>query len=261
MLRFSGKVAVITGSASGIGRATALKFGQEGAKVVIADFDQKGGEETVRLIKDSKGEAFFVKVDVTKADEVQNMVERTVKEYGRLDIIFNNAGTEGPIKLLHETTEQEFNKVIDINLKGVFLCSKHVIPQMIKQGGGVIVNASSESAIIGHAQWSIYCASKAGVMLLTKAMAAEYGRRNIRVNCTCPAPVLTPMLEREAIALGKEQTYESFKAMSVFGRSAKPEEIANVVAFLASDDASWITGAAINVDGGWTATAGGGWTK
>ena len=261
-LRFKHKVVVITGGGSGIGRATALRFAGEGAKVVIADFDPKGGEETVKMIKDKNGEAFFVKTDATKAADVQNMVDQTVKKYGSLDIIFNNAGTEGPIKLLHEITEQEFDKTININLKGVFLCSKYVIPQMIKQGGGVIVNASSESAILGHNLYSIYCASKAGVMLLTKSMSGELARYNIRVNCTCPAPVLTPMLEREAAVLGREKTMTSFKTMTPFGRTAKPEEIASVVAFLASDDASWITGAAINVDGGYTAQGGGGgWSE
>jgi NAD(P)-dependent dehydrogenase (short-subunit alcohol dehydrogenase family) len=262
MSRFSGKVAVITGGGSGIGRATAIRFAEEGAKVVIADFHPKGGEETVRLIKNKNGEAYFVKTDVTKADDVKNMVEQTVKRYGSLNIIFNNAGTEGPIKLLHETTEQEFDKTISINVKGVFLCCKHVIPQMIKQGGGVIINAASESAILGHNLYSIYCASKAGVMLITKAMSGEVAQYNIRVNCTCPAPVMTPMAEREAAVLGREKTLASFKAMSPFGRAAKPEEIANVVAFLASDDASWITGAAINVDGGYTAQGGGGgWSE
>ena len=261
-MRFSGKVAVVTGGGSGIGRATALKFAQEGAKVVIVDFDQKGGEESVSLIRSKNGEAFFVKTDVTKADQVQNMVDQIVNKYGSLNIIFNNAGTEGPMKLLHETTEQEFDKTININLKGVFLCSKYVLPQMIKQGGGVIINAASESGLIGHNQYSAYCASKAGVILLTKCMSGEYGRHSIRVNCTCPAPIMTPMLMREAEYLGKEKSLASFKIMSPFGRAGKPEEIANVVTFLASDEASWITGATINVDGGYAAQGGGGgWTE
>jgi len=261
-MRFTGKVAVVTGGGSGIGRATALKFAEEGAKVVIADFDQKGGEETVSLIRNKNGESFFVKTDVTKAGQVQNMVEQTIKKYGSLNIIFNNAGIEGPIKLLHETTEQEFDKTININLKGVFLCSKYVLPQMIKQGGGVIINAASEAGLLGHNLYSAYCASKAGVVLLTKSMSGEYGRYNIRVNCTCPAPILTPMAMREAQVLGKEKTLASFKTMSPFGRAGKPEEVAKVVAFLASDDASWITGAAVNVDGGYYAQGGGGgWTE
>lgn len=262
MKRFDGKVTVITGGGSGVGRATALRFAAEGSKVVVADIDPKGGEETINRVKSENGEAFFVKTDVTKADEARNMVEQTVKKYGGINVLFNNAGYEGPIKLTHETTEQEFYKTIDTNVKGVFLCSKYVVPQMIKQGGGVIINAASEAGLIGHSQYSIYCGSKAAVILMTKAMAAEYGKNNIRVNCTCPAPIDTPMLAREIAVIGGEKTKAAFNAMSPFGRIAKPEEVAAVVAFLASEDASWITGAAINVDGGWVGTGGaGGWTE
>jgi NAD(P)-dependent dehydrogenase (short-subunit alcohol dehydrogenase family) len=261
-LRFSNKVAAITGSGSGIGRATAIRFAREGAKVVVSDIDTAGGEETVKMIQKNGGEAFFINVNVTKASDIENLVQTTVSKYGTLDIIFNNAGYEGPIKILHECSEDDFYRTIDINLKGVFLCSKHVIPQMIKQGGGVIINAASEAGQIGHSLYSIYCAAKAGVILLTKAMSAEYGQYNIRVNCTVPAPVSTPMAAREAEILGKEETEAAFKSMSPFGRAAKPEEIASVVAFLASEDANWITGAAINVDGGYTASGGGGgWTE
>jgi NAD(P)-dependent dehydrogenase (short-subunit alcohol dehydrogenase family) len=261
MKRFDGKVTVITGGASGVGRATALMFADNGAKVVVGDIDTKGGEETITRIKKEKGEGFFVKTDVTKADEAKNMVERSVKEYGGINVLFNNAGFEGPIKLTHETTEEEFYKVIDINVKGVFLCSKYALPHMVKQGGGVIVNAASEAGIFGHGQYSIYCASKAAVILMTKAMAAEYGKNNIRVNCTCPAPIDTPMLAREIAIIGGDTTKTKaiFNAMSPFGRIAKPEEIAAVVTFLASDDAAWITGAAINVDGGYVGTGGAGW--
>ncbi|MGO9645927.1 MAG: SDR family NAD(P)-dependent oxidoreductase [Candidatus Bathyarchaeia archaeon] len=262
MKRFDGKVTVITGGGSGVGRATALRFAADGSKVVVADIDTKDGEETINRIKSENGEALFVKTDVTKADEARSMVEQTVKKYGGINVLFNNAGYEGPIKLMHETTEQEFYKTIDTNVKGVFLCSKYAVPQMVKQGGGAIINAASEAGIIGHSQYSIYCASKAAVILMTKAMAAEYGKNNIRVNCTCPAPIDTPMLAREIAIIGGEKTKAAFNAMSPFGRIAKPEEVAAVVAFLASDDASWITGAAINVDGGWVATGGaGGWTE
>jgi len=262
MKRFDGKVTVITGGGSGVGRATALRFAADGSKVVVADIDTKDGEETINRIKSENGEALFVKTDVTKADEARSMVEQTVKKYGGINVLFNNAGYEGPIKLMHETTEQEFYKTIDTNVKGVFLCSKYAVPQMVKQGGGAIINAASEAGIIGHSQYSIYCASKAAVILMTKAMAAEYGKNNIRVNCTCPAPIDTPMLAREIAIIGGEKTKAAFNAMSPFGRIAKPEEVAAVVAFLASDDASWITGAAINVDGGWVATCGaGGWTE
>jgi len=261
MKRFDGKVAVITGGSSGIGRATSLRFAVEGAKVVVADIDPKGGEETINRIRNENGEAFFVKTDVTRTDEVRSMIEGTVQQYGGVDVLFNNAGYEGPIKLMHETTEQEFYKTIDTNIKGVFLCSKYAVPQMMKRGGGAIINAASEAGIIGHSQYSIYCASKAAVILLTKAMAAEYGKNRIRVNCTCPAPVDTPMLAREIKTIGGEATKAAFNAMSPFARIAKPEEVAAVVAFLASDDASWITGTAINVDGGWIGTGGaGGWT-
>jgi NAD(P)-dependent dehydrogenase (short-subunit alcohol dehydrogenase family) len=261
MRRFEGKVTVVTGGGSGIGRATALRFAAEGSKVVVADVNEQGGKETVTQIRNGNGETFFVRTDVCVADQARNMVEETVKRYGSLNVLFNNAGYEGPIKLLHETTELEFYKTFDTNVKGVFLCSKYAVLQMMKQGGGVIINAASEAGLIGHSQYSVYCASKAAVILLTKAMAAEYGKNGIRVNCTCPAPVDTPMLAREIATIGGDATKTAFNAMSPFGRIARPEEVANVVAFLASDDASWITGAAINVDGGWIGTGGaGGWT-
>jgi len=196
------KVALITGGSSGIGRATAILFSREGAKVVVADINESEAHKTVRLIKDESGEAIVVKADVTKASDAEKMMKVAVQEYNKLDILVNNAG----VCLIHsitDTTEEEWDRTIDINLKGVFLCSKYAIPEMKKQGGGGIINMGSEAGLRGHPDYSAYCASKGGVIALTKAMAVECAPYNIRVNCICPAAVETPMLGREIAVLGK----------------------------------------------------------
>jgi NAD(P)-dependent dehydrogenase (short-subunit alcohol dehydrogenase family) len=253
------KVAIITGGGGGVGRATALAFSREGCIIVAADVEMDKAQETINLITRERGKGLAIKVDVTDASSVKEMIRKTIEEYARIDILFNNAGIEGPIKELVDTSIEEWDKTIDVNLKGVFLCSKYAIPEMIKQGGGVIINTGSEAGIIGHPRYTAYCASKAGVINLTKAMAVELGRYNIRVNCICPGPIDTPMLKREIEILARirkqppEEVARSFEMMSPLGRMAKPEEIAQVVVFLASDKASWINGAVIPIDGGYLA--------
>jgi len=253
MDKLNGKVALITGGSSGIGRATAILFAEEGAKVVVtADQNVNGGEETVKIIKVAGGEAIFVIADVSKATDVQRMVRTTEDTYGRLDILFNNAGIWEQRTLLADLSEEDWDRTIDVNLKGVFLGMKYAIPEMLKRGGGVIVNTASENSFAADLTIADYCASKGGVLMLTKAAALEYARQNIRVNCVCPGGTVTLMVERAAEKAG--QPLESYIAQWVqnvpLGRWAQPEEIAKAVLFLASDDSSYITGTSLLIDGG-----------
>jgi len=241
-----GKVALVTGGASGIGRATALAFAREGARVVVADLVAAGGKETVRLIKKTGGKAVFVKCDVSKLANVKAMVKKTVGAYGRLDCAFNNAGF-GVIKSIVDCTEEEWDHIISVNLKGVWLCMKYEIIQMLKQGSGVIVNTSSVLGLIGTQNYAPYIASKHGVVGLTKAAAMDCAHAGIRVNAVCPGSVLTPMFEP---VLADPQLEDAIKKMHPLGRFAKPEEIAEAVIWLCSDAASFVTGAALPVDGG-----------
>jgi NAD(P)-dependent dehydrogenase (short-subunit alcohol dehydrogenase family) len=246
-----GKVALVTGGGSGIGRASSLVFAREGARVVVADVVADGGEETVGMIKKAGGEAIFVKTDVSKAAEVEAMVNRAVKAYGRLDCAFNNAGTEGTIAQTAEYSEESWERVIAINLKGVWLCLKYEIPQLLKQGGGAIVNTASALGLVGIANQPAYVASKHGVVGLTKTAALEYAKLGIRVNAMCPGAIRTPMLDR---ALGPQpQLAEAIAGLEPVGRLGKPEEIAEAVVWLCSDAASFVTGHAMSVDGGWVA--------
>jgi len=249
--RVTGKVALVTGGSSGIGRATALIFAREGAKVVVADVTVDAGEETVRMIKAAGGEAIFVKVDVAKASEVEALIKKTVETYGRLDCAFNNAGIEGKFTPTTEGTEENWNRVIDINLKGVWLCLKYEIPQMLKQGGGSIVNTASVAGLVGAAGGSAYVASKHGVNGLTKTAALEYAKQGVRVNAVCPGGIRTPMLER--IMSGNPGMSEMVAAMEPVGRLGKPEEIGEAVVWLCSDSASFVTGLPMAVDGAMTA--------
>ena len=250
-MKLAGKVAIITGSGSGIGRASALIFAQEGAKVVVADCIQATAEQTVSLIRQAGGEAISIQVDVSKEASVENMVRFTVEHFGKLDILFNNAGVEGLNVPTHELPEEEWDREIAINLKGVFLGSKHAIRQMLKNGGGVIINTASSAGLIGLPPLSAYCASKGGVVNLTRELAMEYARQGIRVNCICPGVIKTAMIERVFIENPEKEA--AYAEGEPIGRLGNPEEIARAALFLACDDSSFVTGTILPVDGGWVA--------
>jgi NAD(P)-dependent dehydrogenase (short-subunit alcohol dehydrogenase family) len=250
--RVSGKVALITGGGAGIGRATAILFAREGAKVAIADYNRNGGEETVRMIEGAGGEAFFIEANVAIAKQVEAMVAKTVETYGRLDCAFNNAGIEGEMGgNIAECSEENWGRLIAINLTGVFLCMKYEIPQMLKQGGGSIVNTASAAGLIGLPGGTAYVASKHGVAGLTKSSALEYAKSGIRINAVCPGFIRTAMTER--VMDGGSISEDAMIAAEPIGRIGKPEEIASVVLFLCSDDASFVTGLPLPVDGGYVA--------
>lgn len=242
------KVVLVTGASSGIGRATALAFAREGAKVVVADMNVIGGEETVQLVKATGGDACFVQTDVSQAASVEAMVKKTVEAYGRLDCAHNNAGVEGTLSRTAEHTEEDWEPVIRINLKGVWLCMKYEIPQMLQQGGGAIVNTASGAGLIGVKRMSAYVASKHGVVGLTKTAALEYAKSGIRVNAVCPGVIQTSMVER--VTGNRPEVLEKMIAAEPIGRSGRPEEIAEAVVWLCSDAASFVTGHAMAVDGG-----------
>lgn len=249
--KLEGKVAVVTGAGSGIGRASASLFGKEGAKVIVADIDRKSGTETTQMIISNGGEASFVETDVSRPDAVEKLVRETVASYGGLNALFNNAGTNLE-KTVHETSDQEFERVIGINLKSVFLCSKFAISHMLSAGtGGVILNTASIRGLVPQHHLSVYSASKAGVVLLTKSMALDYGSKGIRVNCICPGAIRTPMNDAFLATLQHPELHvqETLKRIPL-SRMGEPEDIARVALFLASDDSSYITGATIVVDGG-----------
>ncbi len=249
--QLDGKIALITGAGSGIGRASALTFAREGAKVVVADIVVEGGEETVRLVKNAGGEASFIKVDVSKAADVEAMINKVVETYGRIDCAHNNAGIEGQLASTDEYSEEMFNRVIAINLTGVWLCMKYEIPHMLKQGSGAIVNTASGAGLVGVAGMSAYVASKHGVVGLTKTAALEYAKSGIRVNAVCPGLIQTPMVER--LTNAQPQLGEALVAAEPIGRTGRPEEIAESVVWLCSDAASFVTGHAMSVDGGFVA--------
>ncbi len=246
-----GKVGLITGASSGIGRATALVFAREGAKVAVADIAREGGEQTVRMIEDLGGEAIFVRADVTKASEVQAMVDKTVQIYGRLDCAYNNAGVAGIGVSTHEHTEEDWDRTLVVNLKGVWLCMKSEIPQMLNQGSGAIVNTASMLGVIGMAGVSAYVASKHGVVGLTKAAALEYARKGIRINALCPGVIRTPLTEKDWKEFPEKEA--PLLEGEPIGRFGEPEEMAEVVMWLCSDAASFVTGHAMLADGGYVA--------
>jgi len=246
----NGKVALITGGASGIGRAAALLFVREGAAVAVVDLNKTDGQAVVQKIIDEGGKAIFVRADVSKAEDCQLAVRRTVEKFGKLDVLFNNAGIIRRASVL-ETSEEEWDRVMATNVKSVFLLSKYAIPIMVGTGGGVIVNTASGWGLAGGRKAAAYCASKGAVVLLTKAMALDHAAQNIRVNCICPGDTDTPMLRNEAKQLGKsEDQFLSESAQRPLRRIGKPEEIAQAALFLTSDASSFITGTALVVDGG-----------
>ena len=253
MLKLNGKVALITGGTTGIGYATAMLFLQNGAKVAITGRVKETGGEAIRKLKrQGLKECLFVQGDVSKPDDAERMVKETLRRYGKLDILFNNAGVwvSGDVE---KTSEADWDKVLDINLKGCFLCSKFAIPHL-KKTRGVIINTSSCDGLVGEPDAVAYCASKGGVVLLTKAMALDYAKCGVRVNCVCPGYVMTRMLE---VDLPQGMSLENYLRIiskeHPIERIAEPEEIARAVLFLASDDSSFVTGVALPVDGGFTA--------
>jgi NAD(P)-dependent dehydrogenase (short-subunit alcohol dehydrogenase family) len=245
---FIGKVALITGAASGIGRATAFAFASEGAKVAAADLRIEGCNEVVAQIKEQGGEAIAIKCDVTKPKEVQGMVSHTVSVYGNLHFAVNNAGIEGAHAGTVDHTEEMWDKVIEVNLKSVWLCMKYELPEMQKQNSGAIVNVSSIAGLIGSAGTVAYTASKHGVVGLTKASALEFAKQNIRINAVCPGFVRTPMLEK--ILNSYPGVEEQLVAREPMGRLAQPDEVAQAILGLCSDASSFITGVSLQVDGG-----------
>ncbi|WP_322487314.1 SDR family oxidoreductase [Chloroflexus sp.] len=245
---FIGKVALVTGAAAGIGRASALAFAREGAKVVVADVNVEGGEETVALCRAQNTDAIFVRCDVSQHSEVEQLIAKAVDMFGRIDFAHNNAGIEGVQAMLLDYPEEVWDRVIDINLKGIWLCLKYEIRQMLRQGGGAIVNTSSVAGLSGSRGVSAYVASKHGIVGVTKAVALEYARSGIRVNAICPGTIHTAMIDR--FTQGDPQLLAQFAEGEPIGRLGSPEEVANAVIWLCSDKASFVTGATLAVDGG-----------
>jgi NAD(P)-dependent dehydrogenase (short-subunit alcohol dehydrogenase family) len=247
---FAGKVAFVTGAASGIGRATALEFARAGAAVAAADLAEDANRETAGQIEQSGGRAVAVRCDVTRSEDVQAALQKTVEELGRLDFAFNNAGIEQEIKLAAETTEEEWDRIIAINLRGVFLCLKYEIPLMLERGGGAIVNTSSGAGVKGFGGGVAYAASKFGVVGLSKSAALDYAASNIRINAVCPGITDTAMMQR--FSGGTPEGREAVIAQEPVGRMGTPQEIAAAVVWLCSDVASFVLGHALVIDGGQT---------
>lgn len=245
------KVAIVTGAASGIGRATALLFAANGAAVTAADIDKKGVEETVEMIKQSGNRGLALQVDVTSESQIREMVRETVKAFGRLDYACNNAGFEGKQAFTSDCTPENWNKVIDVNLMGSWLCMKYELPELMKTKGGAIVNVSSIAGLIGFDGMPAYVSSKHGLNGLTKTAALEYASHGIRVNAVCPGAIDTPMLDRASEKDSQERN--ALISMHPLGRMGTPKEVAEAVVWLCSEKASFITGQTIAVDGGFTA--------
>jgi NAD(P)-dependent dehydrogenase (short-subunit alcohol dehydrogenase family) len=250
MMKLVNKIALITGAGSGMGRAASLLFAKEGARIACADIDEKGAAETARMIEADGGKAFDVRADVSKSADAEAMVAATLEKFGPPNVVYNNAGIEGVSDFLALMKEEDFDRVIAINLRGVFLGMKYSLPHMVKNGGGSIINTASIAGLVGLKSAAAYCAAKAGVIALTRVAALEYGRYNIRVNAICPGAIDTPMVRRVG---GGEAPGPAMQRISSLNRVGQPEEIAKMALFLASDDSSFATGAPFIVDGGWTA--------
>lgn len=248
----NGKVALITGGSSGIGLATAIAFAKKGAAVVIADIDETAGEKAVETIKSQGGEAIFVKTDVSSSEQIQALVNKTVEQFGGLDYAVNNAGIGGESVPTAEITEAGWDRVIGINLTGVWLGMKYQIPEMLKRGGGAVVNVASILGKVGFANAAAYVAAKHGVVGLTKSAAMEYATQGVRVNAVCPAFIYTPMLANAGMAEGTEM-YDYIASKHPVQRMGTSEEVANMIVWACSDEASFVTGASLMVDGGYTA--------
>ena len=250
-ISFEGKVVLVTGAAGGIGRATALAFGNAGACVVVADTSVDGGHATAAMIVENGGKALFVQTNVTRAAEVEALIDKTVSYYGKLDCAFNNAGIEEEHLPLAETEEAQFDRIMNVNVKGTWLCMKYELRQMHKQGSGVIVNTASVAGLVGAPTQPIYAASKHAVVGMTKTASAEYARAGIRVNSVCPGVINTPMMTR---ALERDpQREKRLRNVHPMGRFGEPVEVANAVLWLCSDQATFVTGHQLAVDGGLTA--------
>lgn len=249
MTRLATKIALITGAASGIGRAAALRFACEGAHVAVADVQCAAGEATAAAVRDAGGDAYFIQADVSQADDARRMIAATVTRYGRLDILFNNAGVGRHIPF-DELTEAEWDRIININLRGVYLGCRYGVPELKRAGGGAILNTASQSGLQGHPNNEAYCAAKAGVINFTRSLAKDLARHNIRVNAICPGGTDTPIL-RDYVPAGEAPDYVArmVAPRTPFGRLAQPEEIAAAALFLVSDDASFVSGVALPVDG------------
>ncbi len=247
---FTGKVAFVTGGANGIGRASALAFAREGASVAVADLSEKANEETARMIRDLGAHALAIRCNVTRNEDVRRALNATIDTFGRLDFAFNNAGVEYEIKPAADVTEDEWDRIIDVDLRGVFLCMKQEIPLILKQGGGAIVNTSSGAGIRGFKGGAAYVAAKHGVIGLTRAAALDYAPSNIRINAVCPGSIDTPMMDR--FSGGTDEGRQAVIAQEPVGRMGTPDEIAAAVVWLCSDAARFVVGSALVVDGGQT---------
>ncbi|WP_226553874.1 glucose 1-dehydrogenase [Celeribacter naphthalenivorans] len=251
---FSGKTVFITGGGSGIGRATTLEFAKAGGKIAVVDINEDAAKETVKMVKDAGGEAIAIKCNVTDSADVKAAIDATVAAFGSLDCAFNNAGIEQPVQPLTDVAEDLFDRLFDINVKGVYLCMKHQIPVMEKQGGGVIVNTSSTAGVLSIRNQGSYCASKYAVVALSKSTALEVIENNVRINALCPGVTDTPMIER--VSGGTAEGTARLVAQEPVGRYARPEEMARACMWLCSDDSAFVVGAAINFDGGQSAGIG-----
>jgi NAD(P)-dependent dehydrogenase (short-subunit alcohol dehydrogenase family) len=247
---FTGKVALVTGAGTGIGRAAALAFAREGAKVVVADVSEQSSHETARMIEELGGRVLAVKCDVTRTEDVKAALDKTIETFGRLDFAFNNAGVEQKMALTAELEEGEWDRIVNTDLRGVFLCLKHEVPLLLKQGGGAIVNTASGAGVKGFKGQAAYVAAKHGVVGLTKAAALDYAPQNIRINAVCPGIINTPIMDR--FTGGTAEGRERVIAQEPVGRMGRPEEIANAVLWLCSEAASFVVGHAMVVDGGQT---------